>query len=172
MKSLLALVGLLFLGACSQGTVDQKTFSVPDLTETERFNYWLGEHDLKESDFVDSVGRRAFELWAYSDPITKSDSSKYWYPSTDSSFYLVSNYNVSDGSRIEQRWSDIELGFHKTGTNEIRIGMALLDSTSKRRIDIHWRNESSIYILEKIDEELNYMMLLNMKNDSIWEYET
>ena len=173
MRQFLLIVIILFLGACSQKRTKAQDSRKPALSEGQMFAKWLAKHELEEADFVDTLAYDAFEIWAYGDVIDKSDSLLYWYPSKDSSYYLVSNYNTRDGTRLNEDILGIEIKFHKSGSNDIRIGLLLPDSLSERKVDFHWRDKASIYILEELYQGINYeMRLLDMKHDSVWIFKT
>ncbi|MBO0328921.1 hypothetical protein [[Muricauda] lutisoli] len=170
MKRIIFFTVILIMGACKKNTpkgVDRKDGTI----DKGNFDQWLSKYNLNTSKFTDTVVNRYFELWAYGDPIKKSDSLLFWYPSKDSTYYLISNYNFDDQTRVDDDWTDIRLRFKARGSDEIKIGMLMLDSLSERKLDIHWRDQSSIYILEELDNGKNFeMMLLSMKSDSIWQY--
>ena len=63
------------------------------------FNKWKGELEIGNAKIIDTTKEIAFELWAYRDELTKSDSSFYWYPSKDSSYYLITNFNRETNKR-------------------------------------------------------------------------
>lgn len=167
MKELSLFTGLLILVACS----NQNTGSELEIgTPSAHIEDWLAKYNLARTDFKDSSVHRAFELWAFEEKIESRDSTFHWYPSTDSSFYLISNYDIRNHSRMKSYHADIELRFHESGSNTVRLGMTLLDSMQERTIDALWADESSLYIMETHNSNEINLMLISMQHDSIWEY--
>jgi hypothetical protein len=134
------------------------------------FNEWLRNQSLERKMIVDTTRERAFELWAYRNRLTESDSALYWYPSKDSAYYLITNFNRETKNRISSEYSnDIELRFLKRESQEVYIGLMLLDSLKNRSIDFYWYDSTSFFFIEseKGDEILTK---LKMGIDSIWTY--
>jgi hypothetical protein len=131
------------------------------------FSEWLTSKGIERKIIVDTMGERAFELWAYRNDLEASDSAYYWYPSKDSSYYLITNYNQENKKRIITDYSkDIQLRFLKTETKEVFIGLLLLDSLEMRNIDFYWYNSTSFFFLEGKGS----LTELKMGVDSIWTY--
>lgn len=135
-------------------------------------NEWLTNQGLERKMIVDTTRRRAFELWAYSDKLNESDSSFYWYPSKDSSFYLITNFNRETKNRISTEFSNnIYLRFLKADNQEVYIGISLLDSLKERSIDFYWYDSTSFFFLENEDANGEKKLTkLKMGIDSIWTY--
>ncbi|MCC5915748.1 MAG: hypothetical protein JJU02_00320 [Cryomorphaceae bacterium] len=136
------------------------------------FNEWLTNVELKKRMIVDTTGERAFELWAYSDKLTKSDSAFYWHPSKDSSYFLITNFNRETKNRIRSEYTDgIVLRFLKADNQEIYIGMMLLDSMKQRSIDFYWYDSTTFFFIVKEEAKKERTLTkLKMGIDSIWTY--
>ncbi|WP_421805645.1 hypothetical protein [Flagellimonas sp.] len=136
------------------------------------FNDWLTNQGLERKMIVDTTKERAFELWAYRDKLAESDSALYWYPSKDSSYYLITNFNRETNKRTTTEYSnDIELRFLKIESQEIFIGIMLLDSLKKRSIDFYWYDSTSFFFSEnQSGDEEKILTKLEMGIDSIWTY--
>ncbi len=136
------------------------------------FNEWLTNQGLERKMFVDTIGERSFELWAYRDKLEDSDSAFYWYPSKDSSYYLITNFNRETKNRISSECSnDIYLRFFKRESQEVFIGIMLLDSLKTRSIDFYWYDSTSFFFIENESENGDEILTkLEMGIDSIWTY--
>lgn len=137
------------------------------------FSEWLTSHGIERKMIVDTTSERAFELWAYRNDLEVSDSAYYWYPSKDSSYYLITNYNRANKKRITSDYSkDIQFRFLKTETKEVFIGLSLLDSLELRNIDFYWYNSTSLFFLEEKENGKGIESLTNVKMgvDSVWIY--
>ncbi len=136
------------------------------------FVKWLNESGFENDDIVDTTIEKAFELWGYSGNLNSSDSAYYWYPSRDSSFYLITNYNFKTKKRSSIEHSNgIELKFLKRSTNEVFNGLMLMDSLAQRSVDVYWYDSSTFYFLERIDKgDEAYLTKLKMGVDTIWTY--
>ena len=136
------------------------------------FNKWLDELDLDHDNIIDTTKERAFELWAYKDKLTKSDSTFHWYPSKDSSYYLITNFNRKTKNRISTEHSnDIDLRFLDRNNEEVYIGLMLLDSLEQRNIDFYWYDSTTFFFIENPDGNGERTLTkLKMDIDSIWTY--
>lgn len=154
----------------SESSKDSSAVEVIDFDS--EFNEWLNNQDLDRKMIVDSIRDRAFELWAYRDKLTESDSAFYWYLSKDSSYYLITNFNRETKNRISSEYSnDIELRFLKKNDQEVFIGIALLDSLEQRSIDFYWYDSTTFYFIENDKgTESRTLTKLKMGIDSIWTY--
>lgn len=136
------------------------------------FNRWLNELELDNDNIIDTTKEKAFELWAYRDKLTNSDSTFYWYPSKDSSFYLITNFNRETKKGISTEYSnDIDLRFLKRSNDEVYIGLMLLDSLAQRNIDFYWYDSNTFFVIENLDKNSETNLIkLKIGIDSIWTY--
>ena len=136
------------------------------------FNRWLNKLDLENDDIIDTSEERTFELWAYRDRLTTSDSAFYWYPSKDSSFYLITNFNRETKKRISTEYSnDIDLRFLNRNSKSVYIGLTLLDSLAQRSIDFYWYDSTTFFFIENLNNNNKRNLIkLKMGIDSIWTY--
>ena len=169
---------LFFLSSCKNEPNKKVTEITEDSTAVEvidhdsEFNEWLSNQDLDRKMIIDSTSDRAFELWAYRDQLTESDSAFYWYPSKDSSYYLISNFNRETKNRISSEFSNnIDLRFLKMDNQEVYIGISLLDSLKQRSIDFFWYDSTTFFFIENYNEiDERTLTKLQMGIDSIWTY--
>ena len=159
--------------------IKKKLFENENISEsTEIIDYdidfkkWQDELELGNAKIIDTTKEMVFELWAYKDKLTKSDSSFYWYPSKDSSYYLITNFNHETKKRINTKYSnDICLRFLKRSNNEVYIGLLLLDSLKQRSIDFYWYDSNTFFFIENFDKNGGTNLIkLKMETDSIWTY--
>ena len=136
------------------------------------FNEWLSKQGLERRMIADTTKESAFELWAYRNKLTESDSELYWYPSKDSSYYLITNFDRETNKRLTTHYSyGIGLGFLKKESQEIFIGIMLLDSLENRSIDFYWYDSTSFFYIENEPENGDEILTkLKMGIDSIWTY--
>ncbi len=172
MKSIIGLiVTILLISTSCTKNVEQakKSYSTEIVIYNfdEQFALWLKENNINDSDCIKIKSEEAFELWAYSYPLTKEDSLLFWYPSKDSSYYLITNYNNSTHKRIKN--NNIELGFLDVATNEKYIGVLHIDSLETWIIDYYWYDSNSFYYLLKSKYSENTTLIkMEMGVDSIW----
>ena len=149
---------------------DENSTIVEVVEYNNNFNKWLINQDLERKMIVDTTRRKVFELWAYSDKLIESDSALYWYPSKDSSFYLITNFNRETKNRISTEYSDnIDLRFLRTSNQKVYRGISLLDSFKKRSIDFYWYDSTSLFFIEK-EKAKNNLTKLKVGIDSVWTY--
>jgi len=136
------------------------------------FKKWLNKLDIDPDNIIDTTRKRAFELWSYKFELTKSDSALYWYPSKDSSYYLITNFNNSTKARITKEHSkDINLQFLNRNNDEVYIGMSLLDSVEEQSIDFYWYDSNTFFFVANPNENKERMLIkLKMEIDSIWTH--
>ena len=179
MKIIFYILPIFVLTACSNNE-DIKEQTEPSqnnnsvMTDNdEHFNYWLTNHQLIRSDFIDTSIITAFELWAYYENLNREDSFYLWYPSTDSSYFLLTNYDKKTDNRKIFRTSDIDLRFLDSKNNNVHLGIQLFDSLRIRKIDYFWYDSITFYYLEKKKDSMYYRLIkLKMEIDTIWEYKT
>jgi hypothetical protein len=134
------------------------------------FQKWFEELDIAHDNIIDTTKEGAFELWAYSDKLAKSDSTFYWYPSKDSSYYLITNLNRTTKNRIStKQTNNIDLRFLDRNNELVYIGLILLDSLEQREIDFYWYDSTTFYFIENLTRE-KVLTKLKMQIDSIWTY--
>jgi len=114
------------------------------------FNQWFTSQGLKRKMISDTTSVKTLELWAYRNDLEASDSKYYWYPSKDSSYYLITNYDRANKKRISTKYSmNLQLRFLKTETKEVYIGPSLLDILEKRKFDFHWYDSTTLFFYEE-----------------------
>lgn len=173
------LLFLIILTSCNNEDGENAQNFVTENSNIQEIDYeayflkWLNIHELSQKSFIDSTAMFAYELWAYANMLEKKDSLLLWYPSKDSSFYLITNYDKLTNNRFSEDYSDIDLRFLDSKSKKIYIGMMLLDSLNKRKIDHYWYDSNTFYFLEKVIDSRNYVLTkMIMDIDSIWTYET
>jgi len=140
----------------------------PNLDKKVLFKNWINSTGFTFDKVNDSTKRRAFELWAYFDKLEVQDSTLYWHPSIDSSYYLITNYNkerkiVSDSS------GNVDLRFLKKGTNKVFIGFGFNKLKVPLDLDFYWYDENTFYFLTKYEK--NYQLTkTKIEGDSLWSY--
>lgn len=177
MRQLLNISTILFLlFSCRNEPKDKVTENYESSTEIEvvdfdrDFYQWLRNHSITKKMIVDSTRESVFELWAYKYPLTESDSALYWYPSKDSAYYLITNFNRETNNRIASEFSpDIELKFLRSESQEVYIGIAILDSLKNQSVDFYWFDSTSFFFIES-EKGDGILTKLKMGIDSIWTY--
>ena len=137
----------------------------------DQFKEWLTNFNPNVPNIVDSTSERAFELWSYDNNLTKNDSMSLWFPSKDSSYFLITNYVKKTNGRLTKGYSDIELKFLDIKNKKVYLGIILLDSLKEREIDYYWYDSNTFYFSEKLIENDGIILTkLKMQVDSIWTY--
>jgi hypothetical protein len=146
------------------------------ISKNNLFLEWLNKYELSTSDFQDSSVRFGYSFWGFTDSLKTSDSNYYWYPSIDSSYFLITNINTEKERNVHKTGEGIRFSFFNTQSKKVHLGIEYLNLDSldsEILVDIFWANEHIIYILEKSDNADFYsLMKLNMHVDSIWKYKT
>ncbi len=170
---------MLILTACSNNEDNNeqvglnKNNNSEQMDYGEHFNDWLANHKLIRSDFADTSVITAFELWTYAESLTREDSFYLWYPSTDSSYFLLTNYDNKTNERKTFRTEDIDLRFLDNKNKNVYLGILLFDSLTERSIDYYWYDSITFYYIEKNRDTMDFRLTkLKMKADTIWEYRT
>lgn len=169
---------LVFLISCKNDFKKNSSDNENNLISTEvidfdaNFNKWLDDLDLDHENIIDTTIERAFELWSYKDKLTRPDSIFHWYPSKDSSYYLITNFNRKTKNRISTEYSNnIDLRFLDRSNEEVYIGLMLLDSIEQRSIDFYWYDSTTFFFTENPGENGDRTLTkLKMGVDSIWTY--
>jgi hypothetical protein len=173
MKQCLIII-IFFLAACNNASPEKQQAAVPAKQDPhiEAFNQWLSTHHIDPAHFNDTVASPSDSLWAYSFPLERTDSLYRWYPSTDSSFYLLTNIDRETRQNIFKKAEDMEYRFLDTRSGNVHIGITLLyDKTNLAPIDIHWHDPETIYLLEQDKNNSGYELIkLRMNRDTIWSY--
>jgi hypothetical protein len=143
-------------------------FACTHVKESDRsIDIWLRQYDLKMDNFTDSTSMRAFELWSYTLPIDKNDSTLKRVPSPDSSFSLLTNFK-------EKRINEGPIDFHflDNNTGTLYLGFEVLEEYADDIIDCHWIDGKSIEILLKDSTGFFELTKYKMQIDSVWTYTT
>ncbi|MHB9140990.1 MAG: hypothetical protein ACYC25_03850 [Paludibacter sp.] len=171
------ILAILFISTSCTKNVDHSNKNNSDEIDTnnldEQFSTWLNGNNLNKTDCISSKAYEAFELWSQSDSdlLTKDDSLLLWYPSKDSSYYLITNYNKNTNKLLSNSNNSIELKFLDTQNKKLYVGIMLLDSLKERRIDYYWYDPNTFYFLEKSNSTGKYILTkIKMGVDSIWTY--
>ena len=132
------------------------------------FQEWLKKNKIDSLDLSKVKGKEAFELWAYSDPMNKIDSSLVWYPNQDSSYFVISNYDNIANTRIGDS-NLIDVDFHQRNSSLRKQGIAIIDSLKSMEMDIYWIDKKTIFLsfIEK-DHGDKTLMKLKIGVDSLW----
>lgn len=179
-KALFALITLFTLVFCKseykEKNIDNRKNQkiIEPINLEENFKKWLIKQNLKRNKIVDTTSIKAPKLWAFRGELTNFDSAFYRYPSKDSSYYLITNFNRETKERITSKYSnDIKLRFFKKESQEVFLGIILLDSLKKKNIDFYWYNASHFYFTENEkgkEKKHKIISKLKMEIDSIWSY--
>ncbi|GGZ76238.1 hypothetical protein [Algibacter mikhailovii] len=132
------------------------------------FAEWLKKNKIDSLDLSKIKGKEAFELWAYFDPINKTDSSLVWYPNKDSSYFMISNYDNISKLRLEDS-NLIDIDFHQRNSDIKKQGISLVDSLKSMEMDIFWINNKTVFLafIEK-NHGTKTLMKLKIGVDSLW----
>ncbi len=179
MRKLITIVILTsILSACDQNrneneNLDYKPDNIAQKDPEMLFRKWLSDHKLSLSSFIDTSAQKAVELWSYFDTLERKDSLYFWYPSKDSSYFLLTNYNALSGELFHGDSKDLILRFIDNKSKKVYQGLALENFADNWEIDYKWYNENTFYLLEKHKQSGEYEVLrLKMGIDSIWTYRT
>lgn len=153
-----------------------------ELARNTAFETWLKSHKLSAAHFKDTIAEKADSLWAYAFPLERTDTLYMWYPSTDSSYYLLTNIDRESGKNIfvtdskkqdkeETSTEDIEYRFLETRNKTVFIGLTLLNTGHLSPVDIFWYSPKKIHLLvrDKINSDYE-LVTLKMGVDTIWSY--
>ena len=170
-KIIFFLIFTIVISSCNNGTSKVKKnitqSSVSDsIKSNSKLKSWLNKNNIYE--IAQTSKNKAFELWAYSDKLKVKDSTHLWYPSTDSSYYLITNFNKSIGKRIDSI-NSIDLRFLDTKTNLVYIGIGIQDSLKNQKIDFTWTNKNTFYFLTEYNKRKN-ITKVKVGVDSLWSY--
>ncbi len=137
------------------------------------FSNWLKSYSLTSAYFKDTIAEKADSLWAYAFPLERTDSLYQWYPSTDSSYYLLTNIDKASQQSIFKKNDDIEYRFLNTRNKTVFIGITLLHDGPLSPVDIFWYDPETVYLLEKDKINSDYELVrLRIQVDTIWSYRT
>lgn len=168
---------VVFLTSCNYSinkddeNIDEDNNSDMAYSSDYLFDEWLNNFNIKRGNIIDSSGKRAFELWAYFDHLAKDDSLLIWYPSKDSSYWLITNYDKINNTRIEKDYPHIDLRFLDVKHRKVYLGLLLLDSLQQRNIEHYWYDSNTFYYFEESDKnKYRKLTKLRMEVDSIWTY--
>ncbi|WP_139171007.1 hypothetical protein [Lutibacter oricola] len=136
------------------------------LSSDQKFKNWLIEKSILYTDIKPFREYPSYELWSHYDLLSQKDSLKYdFFPSTDSSFVLITNENRENRGRY------IDYRFLETESKNVHIGIGIMDSLKTISTDHFWYNDRILYIIERKIKSNDYSMIkLKVKVDSIWEY--
>ena len=130
-------------------------------------DHWLRQYSLTLDNFKDLTEERAFELWAYTWPIEKLDSSFIRVASKDSSFLLVTNFSKKRTDK-----GSLEFHFFDNRTKTLYIGFEILEKYTRDFIDYHWIDGKSIFMLLKDSSGIYTLKKYKIQADTIWTYST
>jgi hypothetical protein len=172
---------ILFLADCSNNNkVDKsiktrivKSFDTEQLENDRKFANWLQQYSLKSSDFIDTSSFRAIELWAYYDKLTKEDSLDMWYPSHDSSYYLLTNFNRDKRKESITNIDAFNYRFLDDKSELVYIGLISHNNGKYLPLDHFWYDQKTIFILDQYKNDNSYELIrLTMNVDSLWSFKT
>jgi hypothetical protein len=179
------LIALAIFSACSnkpKPPETQKPGQDIEITRKAALEKWLASHGLNSAYFRDTMSESADSLWAYAFPLERTDTLYLWYPSTDSSYYLLTNIDRESGKNVFASGpaqkdkaitnsEDIEYRFLETRNKTVFIGMTLLNSGPLSPVDIFWYSPKTIHLLVKDKINADYeLVTLKMGVDTIWSY--
>lgn len=160
-------------GTCNlvSSTVNSDKFNSKILTDGEKYNLWLNSLKLNKNNIIDSTKRKAYELWAYHEPLNKDDSLYLWIPSKDSSYYLLTTYDQKKQKRIKNYESLIAFRFLDKRNDEVYVGLSQIDTSMNRQIRFYWYDEKTFIIYDKtFNKDDVTLTKLKMDNDTIQTY--
>jgi len=132
------------------------------------FENWQKKNKIDSLKLSKVYGKSAFELWAYFDPINKTDSILIWYPNQDSSYFLISNFDNKSGIRIGDS-NLIDIDFHERNSKIKKQGISIIDSLSSMSMDVFWIDKETVFLSFKEKEHgKKILMKLKMGIDSLW----
>lgn len=137
------------------------------------YEKWLSKHHLKANYFDTITGAKFDSLWAFSEPMMRSDSLYLWFPSPDGSYSLVTNMNWETGKTLFKAKDDVELRFKRKDSSSIFVGIRIpYDHTLVLPLrDFLWYNGNTIYIMEQDAVDSAYELIkVRMDTDSVWSY--
>lgn len=112
---------------------------------------------------------RGFGSWDMS--VSKLDSTDYWYPSRDSSFILITNFNHETHETTNDS-NDVIMSFLNREENTIIGGFSTFDPKGRKTVVKHfWYDGNTLYYLidpEK-DEELA-LSKIKLDDNILWRY--
>jgi hypothetical protein len=132
-----------------------------------KIDHWLRQYSLSLDSFKVSTTERTFELWAYTWPIEKLDSSFNRASSEDSSFTLVTNFSKK---RINK--GSLEFHFIDNRSKALYIGVEILENYTGDFIDYHWIDGKSIFMSFKDSSGIYTLEKFKMQADTVWTYST
>ena len=138
------------------------------IIKTNNLKNMLKRHSLKKEMFNDSVFNYDYYLWIkYFRNSKVLNSSSLGYPSTDSSFTLITNYNKRLNKTVLK--NAISFSFLEDNTNFFYVGYVYSDSLQNIKFDFCWKDGETFYLLEEKKKDF-YLTKITMKNDTIWNY--
>lgn len=165
---------LLFFFSCKKNKNTTKDY--PELNKDtivykgKKITNWLQKHQVS----IDSINivKRKFVLWEMNHDSSKISHREYInYPSPDSLFMLMTNYN-NTGDRIDSS-HDWKLIFINMNTNVDIGGMMIVDSLQEERLNHLWYDNKTLLLLRHDLSKDQYLtMKLKMNVDSVWYYPT
>jgi hypothetical protein len=132
-----------------------------------KIDHWLRQYSLTWDSFKDSTLERAFELWAYTWPIEKLDSSFNRVASKDSSFLLITNFSKKSINK-----GSLEFHFFDNRSKALYVGVEILENYTGDFIDYHWIDGKSIFMLLKDSSGIYTLRKYKMQADTVWTYST
>jgi len=170
---------LVNLSSCKKNRTESDVNKIkPEFNQDYEFSNWLKKHKLEKNMFIDSTRLNAFELWAYTMELTKSDSLNFREFSTDSSYILISNFDhKTPANKIPDSY---KFEFLPKGQSNYYIGISILnkhptEKTERKVIDYHWLNSNTFILLTSETESKfpkYHLTKLKIEVDSIWDYNT
>ena len=135
------------------------------------FTNWLKSNNLTVSYFKDSLAIWQFELWSYREDLSKIDSSSYWHPSKDSSYYLLTNLDFKTGKKVNNKVDYVRLQFLDVKSRIVYDGLLYMHTKLATPISFYWYDNKTFYVLDKLTAKKSYTLTrLSPIVDSIWIY--
>lgn len=178
MKQLLSIIAIsLAATACNNHNNAMQQEPVRDSSKTNiakiAYEKWLIRHKLPV-DYFDTITSAKFDsMWAFYEPMNRTDSLYMWFPSTDSSYSLLTNMDWGAGKTIFKDKDDVELRFRHRDSNSVFVGIRIpYEHTRALPLrDFFWYNGNTIYIMEQDAVDSAYELIrLRMDTDSVWSY--
>jgi hypothetical protein len=161
----------LLVAACGTGdSTGTQLLSIEGSTQIV-LDSWLEPYNLSVDEFTDVSATYSPGLWSNSTPLTELDSSYIWFPSGDSSFYMLTNLDRNSGTLVVNNYA-IEYRFLDASAEEVFAGIIERPGLFVP-MDHCWCGTKSVCILRRVGNEEDYEIFrLTVGADSVWYYKT
>lgn len=146
-----------------------------EATSLELFEQWLNNRSLTLNAIEDTTFRVPYHgLWTESRKTNREDSLNFWYPSSDSSFYFVTDLGKGDTLSIEDSENHefvVSFYVYEMASNTIFPWLILYSRNDYPKIHHYWLDNDSFIITSlNSDDCVHALDRQNMFSDTIWYY--